>query len=183
MRPSNNDAPRRKGKQLFEPGNRFGKGRAAGSRNAASIALDEITAGEAEGVLRAVLKQALDGDLKAAEIILARIWPVRRGRPVRLSLPAVDTAAGVDAALGTIIEGVAAGGISPEEAGAVAALLDAKCRTIAARGLGDAAQRPPVSFNIQFVTPAAPGQAAEISNTAPRAIPGSNVAVLGSRKE
>ena len=140
----------------FLPGNRRGRGRPAGSRNAASIALDEIAAGEGENVLRQVLQQALAGDLRAAEMLLARIWPVKRGRPVRLQLPAIDTAAGVDAALGTVIGAVAAGEITPEEAGAVAALLETKRRAIeTAAEMADADQRPQVSFQVNFVSPTA----------------------------
>lgn len=114
----------------FRLGNQRGRGRPAGSRNRATLALDEIAAGEAEGVLRRVLQQALDGDLKAAEIILARIWPPRRGRPVRLSLPPTDTADGVDAALATVIKAVAAGEVTPEEAAPVGTLLETKRRAI-----------------------------------------------------
>lgn len=122
MTPSNNGQ--------FRPGNRRGKGRAAGSRNNATLALDEIAAGEGEGVLRKVLEQALEGDLRAAELLLARVWPVKRGRPVRLSLPAVDTAAGVAAALGALVEAVAAGEVTPEEAAPIGALLETKRRAI-----------------------------------------------------
>ena len=159
----------------FQPGNRHGKGRPAGSRNRATLALDEIAAGEAEGVLRRVLQQALDGDLKAAEIILARVWPPRRGRPVRLNLPSVDTAAGVAAALGALVAAVAAGEITPEEAGAIAALLETKRRAIeTAAELADADQRPQVSFQINFVTPTA------VTDDRPQEslLPGENVAVF-----
>lgn len=114
----------------FLPGNRRGRGRPAGSRNAASIALDEIAAGEGENVLRQVLEQALAGDLKAAEMLLARVWPMKRGRPVRLQLPAVDTADGVAAALGALVKAVAAGEVTPEEAAPVGALLETKRRAI-----------------------------------------------------
>lgn len=166
----------------FLPGNCRGRGRPAGSRNRATLALDEIAATEAEGVLRQVLQQALNGDLRAAEIILARIWPPRRGRPVRLSLPAVDTAAGVDAALATVIGAVAAGEVTPEEAGAIAALLETKRRALeTAAELADAEQRPQVSFQINFVSPSTPSEADRQRNFQQH--PGGNVAVLGPRKE
>lgn len=128
--PSNDDKTVRKGRRPFERGNRFGRGRPAGSRNNATLALDQIAAGEAESVLRQVLQQALAGDLRAAEMLMARIWPVKRGRPVRLQLPAIDTAAGVAAALGALIEAVAAGDVTPEEAAPVGPLLETKRRAI-----------------------------------------------------
>lgn len=114
----------------FAPGNRHGRGRPAGSRNNATLALDEIAATEGESVLRKVLEQALEGDLRAAELLLARIWPVKRGRPVRLDLPATDTAAGIAAALGALVEAVATAEVTPEEAAPVGALLETKRRAI-----------------------------------------------------
>ena len=39
--------------------------------------------GEAEAVLASVLAAAKGGDMGAARVLLDRVWPVRRGRPVR----------------------------------------------------------------------------------------------------
>lgn len=176
---SNNEKERTT--KAFVPGNRHGRGRPAGSRNRATLLLDQLAEGEGEKILKNVLEQALSGDLKAAEILLARIWPVKKGRPVRLNLPPTDTPAGVADGLEALIRAVAAGAITPDEAGAVAALLDAKRKAIdlAAESL----PRQGVSFNISFVTPGA-GTPAELTTDAPddRAIPGGNVAVLGPRK-
>lgn len=127
MAASNNE---KKGPRPFQPGNRHGRGRPAGSRNRATLLLDQLAAGEGENILKKVLEKAQEGDLKAAELLLARIWPPRRGRPVRLQLPAVDTADGVAAALGALVKAVAAGEVTPEEAAPVGALLETKRRAI-----------------------------------------------------
>ena len=53
-------------------------GRRPGSRNRASLVLDALADGEAESVLQAMVERAKQGDLRAAEFVLARAWPARR---------------------------------------------------------------------------------------------------------
>ena len=109
-------------------------GRRPGSRNRASLVLDALAEGEAEAVLEAMVRRAKEGDLKAAELVLARAWPVRKGRPVALDLPAVDTASGAAAAFAAVLAALAEGRLTPEEAGAVTALLEAHVRALEAAG-------------------------------------------------
>ena len=78
-----NNAPITRGRP-FEPGNAGGPGRPEGSRNKATIILDALADGEAEAVLRKVIEAAMSGDLKAAEIVLSRVWPPRKGRGIRI---------------------------------------------------------------------------------------------------
>jgi hypothetical protein len=129
---SNNDAktenperPRR-----FERGGPGGPGRPAGSRNAATLLLDKLAEGDAEAVLKQVTDAAKVGDMRAAEIILARIWPVKKGRPVALQLPSIKTAQDVVAAVGMVADAVGAGDITPDEGQAVASILEAKRKAI-----------------------------------------------------
>lgn len=105
-------------------------GRPKGARHAALVALDAIGAEGAERVLRKVLDLAEQGDLKAADILLRRLWPERKGRPVNLDLPPVRQAADLPAALGRIAQAVAEGEITPEEAQALASVLEAQRRAI-----------------------------------------------------
>lgn len=114
----------------FQPGNPGGPGRPAGSRNAATIALDAMADGDAQAVLTAMLDKAKAGDQRAAEIVLARVWPVRKGRPVMLAIPPITTAADIVAALGAIANAMAAGEVTPDEAASVASVLEVKRRSI-----------------------------------------------------
>ena len=93
--------------------------------------------GEAQAVLEKQLELAKGGDQRAAEIILARVWPVRRGRPVSLDLPAIRSAADVVAALGTLAESVAGGDLTPDEGQAVATVLEIKRKAIETLELDD----------------------------------------------
>ena len=64
----------------------------------------------------------------AARIILDRLIPPRKGRPVPLGLPAVTTAGDLLAAQRVVIEGLAAGDLTPEEASAVSSVLEGTVR-------------------------------------------------------
>jgi hypothetical protein len=105
-------------------------GRPPGSRHTALVALDAIGADNASAVMQAVVNAAKGGDMRAADILLSRLWPARKGRPVALEMPPLHTAADVSAALAAVAAEMAAGNITPEEAGAVAAVIEAQRRAI-----------------------------------------------------
>ena len=68
--------------------------------------------------------------MRAADLVLSRIWPVRKGRPITLELPPIETAADIVSALGKVADAVAAGDVTPDEASAVAHVLEVKRRAI-----------------------------------------------------
>jgi hypothetical protein len=114
----------------FAPGNPGGPGRPEGSRNAATLILDQLADGQAEGILKDVLDRAAGGDMRAAELILSRVWPPRKGRPVAFSPPSLTTADDIVAAIGAVLTATASGDLTPEEAMLVAGLLDTKRKAI-----------------------------------------------------
>jgi len=105
-------------------------GRPAGARHATLLALDAIGAEGAEDVMRAVVAAACAGDIRAADILLRRLWPERKGRPVLLDLPAIETASDIAAALGSVTGAVAAGALSPDEGAALASILEVQRRAV-----------------------------------------------------
>ena len=76
-------------------------------------------------LVRAVIRAARKGDVRAAEIVLSRCWPARKGRPVAVTFPAIGSAAVIACAMGVVTSAVGAGELSPEEGQAVAAVLEA----------------------------------------------------------
>ena len=114
----------------FKKGNPGGPGRPQGSRNGATIALDRMAESEGEEILRKTLEDAKNGEPNARKLVLDRIWPIRKGRPVALNLPSIATGADVVAALGLVAEAVGAGEITPDEGAAVAAVLETKRKAI-----------------------------------------------------
>ena len=64
-------------------------GKPKGARNKTSLMCEKLMAGDAEDVAMAVIDQAKNGDMQAAKLILDRLVPARKGRPVRVTLPEV----------------------------------------------------------------------------------------------
>src|SRR5215467_14292404 len=94
----------------FEKGNKFGKGRPAGCRNKATIALEALLDGEGEAMTRKAIELALAGSETALRLCLERLVPPRRERLVRLRLPAdLTTATGTSRATGSVLRAVAQG--------------------------------------------------------------------------
>ena len=115
----------------FKPGESGNpKGRPAGSKNAAIAALDAIGEESAQDLIRSVVANALDGDMAAARILLDRVWPVRKGRPVSFVMPKVETAADTAKALGGVLEAVANGLLTIEEGQGMAAILESQRKAL-----------------------------------------------------
>jgi hypothetical protein len=114
----------------FEPGNPGGPGRPAGSRNKATLLLDKLADDDAEAVLRKQIVLAKAGDQRAAELILSRVWPVRKSRTVALDIPPIAVSADVVAAIGAVATAMSMGELTPDEAAAMASVLEMKRRAI-----------------------------------------------------
>lgn len=77
----------------------------------------------------------------AARIILDRLVPPRKGRPVPLGLPTVTTAGDLLAAQRVVIEGLATGDLTPEEASAVSSVLEGHRKMVETEELAARLQR------------------------------------------
>jgi hypothetical protein len=118
------------GKQ-FQAGNRYGQGRPEGSRNRATIAMQDLLDGEGEAITLKAIKMARAGNETALRLCLERLIAPRRERTVQLSLPSdLSTAEGISAAVGAILEAVAGGEITPGEAAQLANVLEVRRKAI-----------------------------------------------------
>ena len=111
----------------FEPGN---PGRPRGAKHKTTILAEKLMADDVEGVVKAVIDAARTGDMAAARIILDRLVPMRKGRPVEIELPPVKTAADVLAAMAAVLDHVAEGEITPDDGATLAGILEAKRRAL-----------------------------------------------------
>ncbi|WP_159013227.1 DUF5681 domain-containing protein [Acidisoma sp. S159] len=131
------DLPRQRKPKPRGPGKRFQPGKSGnpagpkpGTRHAALAALDVIGQDGAEAVLKAVVAQALEGDTRAADILLRRVWPERKGRPVTFNLPIMKTPADLTDAMSAVSVAMAAGELSPEEAASAASVIEVHRRAL-----------------------------------------------------
>lgn len=118
---SRNNAPKTRGKP-FEAGN---PGRPRGARHRTTVAIEALLEGEHEKLTRKAIDMALSGDATALRLCLERLAPVRKDVPIIVDLPAIQTAADTVTASSALLAAVAAGEITPDEAGRVMTLLTA----------------------------------------------------------
>ena len=111
-----------------ESGNPAGKPR--GTRNRATRLLDRMAETDAADVLQTVIDRAKGGDMAAAGLLMSRIWPPRKGRPVEFEIPPLTTASDLVAALSSLIQAVASGFLTPDEGQAVASVLETQRKAI-----------------------------------------------------
>lgn len=101
----------------FKPGNNFGKGRPMGSRNAVTVAAENLIAGEGEALSRKLVELALDGNVACLKVAIERLVPPVKSKPIHLpDLPKVESIAEASTLTAFILNSVAAGTITPIEA-------------------------------------------------------------------
>ncbi|WP_234893100.1 hypothetical protein [Sphingobium yanoikuyae] len=114
----------RKTDGTFAPGNKLG-GSKAGSRHAVTKAVEALLDGQHEALTQKAVEKALEGDMVALRLCLDRLAPPRKDSPISIALPVVRNAADAVEASSAVLAAVAAGEVTPDEAGRVMALLTA----------------------------------------------------------
>jgi hypothetical protein len=121
-------------KRLSAPGSRgrpFSKGnlgRMPGSKNRTTIVAEALLKGEEDELIRKAIELAKAGDVQMLKFLLDRILP--KERSVYVGLPPMGRANDAVDALGAIIDATGNGQIAPNEASALATLVEAFVRTI-----------------------------------------------------
>ena len=105
-------------------------GRPKGARNRSTIAAESLLEGEAEALTRKAISLALAGDTTALCLCIERLVPPRKDRPITFELPPIASAADVANAVAAVLQAVAEGRVTPNEAMAVTGLIEALGRAI-----------------------------------------------------
>ena len=106
-------------------------GRPRGSLNKTTRAVLELLEGEAGTITRTCIEAAKGGDMTAIRLVLDRLVPPAKERPVSLpDLPDTSTAAGIAEAQQRILEAVAAGELTPGEGNTLAGIVEARRRAV-----------------------------------------------------
>lgn len=111
-----------------ESGNPTGK--PAGVRNKATVMVQSIMERGAQEIAEAVVGLAKEGDLSAARLVLERLLPPAKERPISLALPSTDTAGGIAEAQQAILQAVAAGDLLLGEGTALAGIVEARRKAV-----------------------------------------------------
>ncbi len=99
-------------------------GRPKGALNKTTLAAQAILDGEAEELIRKAVGLAKEGNPMALRLLIERLLPCPKDRPLAFPLPKVETAADIATAHGAIWEGVAQGELTPREGQSMMALLE-----------------------------------------------------------
>jgi hypothetical protein len=107
---------------------RGNSGRKPGAKNKTTLVAEALLRGEETELVRKAIEMAKAGDGPMLKFLLDRILP--KERSVRVDLPPMDQASDAVDVLGTIIDAVGTGRITPSEGSALASLVDAYVRAI-----------------------------------------------------
>ncbi len=94
--------------------------------------LDRMAEADAPRLYAKIVALADAGDLDALKFLVSRAWPARKGRPLSLSLP---SDANPMAVLTAALQAVTAGLLMPEEAEAMARLVEASGKALDAQAI------------------------------------------------
>ena len=125
------DKPKRGRFQPGQSGNPAGRKRGVKDKRAI---FREALADHADGLIQAVIEQALAGDVQAQKLCLDRLIPALRpeSAPMSLTMPkgGVTSTQDLLAAHAGIIKAMAGGKVSPDDAKAMSALLEGQRKMI-----------------------------------------------------
>jgi len=109
----------------FVKGHPGGPGRPRKAVAAAANALDARVAARAVDLFDMAFRQADQGSATALKMLLDRVWPVGRGRPLGIAMPEAPSVIDMLAASTAVANAVLAGEASVQEGTAIAGLLKA----------------------------------------------------------
>ncbi len=127
--PDGNNGPKT-GRALNGRFARGNAGRPRGARHKTTLVVEALLDGEAKGLTRKAVEMAMAGDTTALRLCLERICPPRKDAPVQFDVPEMRSAADATKALGAILDAVAAGEITPSQAGSLAGLVEGFRKTL-----------------------------------------------------
>jgi hypothetical protein len=105
----------------FKPGNR---GRPPGSTNKITRLVEQLAEGQAEQLVQKTIELAQAGDVTCLRMLLDRLWPQRRGQPVKLDTRPLKTSDDVLGAIITLWNAIAEGHLTPDEAVALSSVAE-----------------------------------------------------------
>ncbi len=107
------------------------RGKPKGAINKTTRLALELFEGGIKNIAEVVIKQAQDGDLTAARLVLDKLVPNARERAVELpGLPSTESPAGVAEAQAAILQAVASGDLTPGEAATLSGIVENRRKAI-----------------------------------------------------
>jgi len=93
------------------------------------MAAERLLENQAAAITQKCISMAMQGDITAIKLCLSRLIPTKLEREISLEIPPIESSQDSLTAIATVLEAVGAGMITPNEAQAVASLLETHRRT------------------------------------------------------
>ena len=106
------------------------KGCATGSRNRVTLAAQNVLDADAEAISRKALDMAMQGDVQALRLVMERLLPARKDRPLTLALPKIESTADLVTVVNLIAQAVGNGEITPAEGAVLSQMVEIQRRTL-----------------------------------------------------
>ena len=106
------------------------RGRPKGSRNKATLLAIAAMEGELADVVKVVIDAAKGGDMAAARLVVDKLIPTTRERPLSIALPDVTSVDDCATAQAKVLAAVATGEILPGEGETLAGLIEHQRRSL-----------------------------------------------------
>lgn len=114
------------------------KGRPKGSRNQATLLALAAMEGELDAIVRVMIDAAKKGDMAAARLVVDKLVPATKERPISIGLPSINEIKDCATAQAKVLEAVSCGDLLPGEGEAMSALVENHRRSMES---ADLAQR------------------------------------------
>ena len=141
MTEAENTAGKQRGKPFQKGQSGNPDGRPRGSRNVTTLALEALLDGQATALTQKAIDLALTGDMPALRLCLDRILPPRRDRPVTFELPPIKSAQDAAATVSAVLAAVAAGDLTPADAGEISKLIESYVKAFETSELAERLER------------------------------------------
>lgn len=125
------DSTGQKQKGRFKPGQSGNPaGRPKGARHKSTMAALALLEGEAKGLTRKAIDEALGGNMVALKLCLERLVPVAKDRPVDITFPKVNDASDLAKLTATLLFAVGNGDLDPGQAASLAKVVEIHRNTL-----------------------------------------------------
>lgn len=106
------------------------RGKPKGAKHKASMMAEMLFENEIAAVCHQVIDQAKEGNMQAAKIILDRLLPPRKDRPINFKLPFIQNAADALKASRLICHAVGNGELTPLEGESLSKIVEVQAKNI-----------------------------------------------------
>lgn len=99
-------------------------GRPAGSKNRATLLAIAAMEGDLTVIVKKIVAAAKNGDMTAARLVVDKLIPAAKDRPIDIQLPGMKDIVGCRDALAVVIQAVADGNLLPGDGERLSAMIE-----------------------------------------------------------